>query len=58
MEDSDDDLAGKSGKGAPKKKRKVNVPKASPVFFEKVTATFNRLEFWGTRIYLPTYKVN
>ena len=42
MEESDDDLASKSGKGAPKKKRKVNVPEASSVFFEKVTATFNR----------------
>ena len=42
LEDSDDELAGKSGTSAPKNKRKVNAPEASSALFEKVTAMLNR----------------
>ena len=44
LEDREDEMAGRSGKGNPKKKRKVNVPGASSALFEKVTATFSKLK--------------
>ena len=44
LEDSEDEMAGRSGKGEPKKKRRVDVPQASQALFEKVTATFNKFK--------------
>ena len=44
MEGSEDEMAGRSGKGDPKKKHKVNVPEASSALFEKVPATFSEFK--------------